>query len=425
MSCTGPGWETGTGSTNDPVSTEDGASVTEGLPGVSYEGPPRHASGRSTGGRGAGGRRAASAERDVRPGSRAGRRDRRAKRSRRPLVIALVAVLVLLGGLGAWTVKNDGYLFGLRTPLAAADYEGEGGEPVVVEVPEGANGSTIAAELVEKDVVASAEAFVRAFGANPRAAAIQPGAHELRLHMSAESAVALLAENKVARGGLTVVEGYTVEQIRQTMIDAGWPEADIDAALADPAALGLPEQAGGHLEGWLAASTYDAKPETVSAADVLQQMVALTLQELEELDVPADRQNDVIIKASLVEREAPDEYRGEVARVIENRLAADEALGLDAIDSYGRKKPSHQITSDEFNDKSFPYASRVVKGLPPTAIGAPSRASIEAVLSPSEGPWRWYVTVNLDTQETKFTDSYDEFLQFRQEYQAWAAENGY
>ncbi|HEV6955456.1 MAG TPA: endolytic transglycosylase MltG, partial [Promicromonospora sp.] len=282
-----------------------------------------------------------------------------------------------------------------------------------------------AAELVEKDVVASAEAFVRAFGANPRAAAIQPGAHELRLHMSAESAVALLAENKVARGGLTVVEGYTVEQIKQTMVDAGWPEADVDAALADPAALGLPKQAGGHLEGWLAASTYDAKPESLSAVDALKQMVALTLAELEELGVPAGRQNDVIIKASLVEREAPDEYRGEVARVIENRLAANEALGLDAIDSYGRKKPSHQITSEEFNDTSFPYASRVVKGLPPTAIGAPSRASVEAVLDPPEGPWRWYVTVNLETQETKFTDSYDEFLQFRQEYQAWAAENGY
>ncbi|HEV6952085.1 MAG TPA: hypothetical protein VKY86_02425, partial [Promicromonospora sp.] len=99
----GPGWETGTGSTNDPASTEDGASVTEGLPGVSYEGPPRHASGRNTGGRGTGGRRAARAERDARPGSRAGRRDRRAKRSRGPLVTGLVVVLVVLGGLGAWT----------------------------------------------------------------------------------------------------------------------------------------------------------------------------------------------------------------------------------------------------------------------------------------------------------------------------------
>ena len=354
----------------------------------------------------------------------ASRRDRRTKKSRRPLIIALVAVLVVVGGLGAWTVKNDGYLFGIRTPLAAADYEGTGGEPVTVEVPQG-NGHTIGVALAEKDVVASAEAFAQAFNANPDAAAIQPGTREMKLRMSAASAVELLAQNEVDRGGLTVVEGHTVAQIQATMVEAGWPEKDVKAAIADPGALGLPAEAGGKLEGWLAASTYEARPDTTSAADVLKQMVALTVEELTTLKVPADQRNDLIIKASLVEREAPDEYRGEVARVIENRLAANEPLGLDAIDSYGRKKPSHEITTQEFQDESFPYASRVVPGLPPTAIGAPSNASLEAVLNPSEGAWRWYVTVNLDTQETKFTDDYDEFLAFRAEYQTWAAENGY
>ena len=108
--------------------------MTEALPGVSYEGPPRHASG-SRGRRG---------ERDVPAGrrdsgdgvDRRGRRDRRQKRSRRPLVVAVVAVLLVVGALGAWTVVNDGYLFGIRTPLAAPDYEGAGGEAVVVEVPQ-------------------------------------------------------------------------------------------------------------------------------------------------------------------------------------------------------------------------------------------------------------------------------------------------
>lgn len=359
------------------------------------------------------------------PTSRRDRRsNRRSKRSRRPLIIAVAVVLLILGALGAWTVKNDGYLFGLRTPLAPADYEGTGGEPVTVEVPSG-NGYTIGVELAEQDVVASAEAFAHAFGANPEASAIQPGTREMKLRMSAASAVELLAQNEVDRSGLTIVEGHTVAQVQQTMIDQGWPQADVEAALADPKALGLPPEADGQLEGWLAANSYDVTPENTSAVDVLKGAVALTVQELTELDVPADQRNELVIKASLVEREAPDDYRGEVARVIENRLAADEPLGLDAIDSYGRKKPSHEITRDEFNDESFPYASRVVPGLPPTAIGAPSMASLKAVLDAPEGPWRWYVTVNLDTQETKFTDSYDEFLVFKDEYQAWAAENGY
>ncbi|GAB2483327.1 endolytic transglycosylase MltG [Promicromonospora xylanilytica] len=340
------------------------------------------------------------------------------------MIVAVVAALVAVGALAGWTVLNDGYLFGLRTPFAAPDYEGTGGEPVTVEVPQG-NGHTIGVALAEQDVVASADAFVHAFNANPDASAIQPGTREMKLRMSAASAVELLAQNKVDRSGLTIVEGHTVAQIQQTMIDQGWPQADVEAAVADTEALGLPPEAGGQLEGWLAANSYDVTPDNTSAADVLKEAVALTVEELEELGVPADQRNELVIKASLVEREAPDEYRGQVARVIENRLAADEPLGLDAIDSYGRKKPSHEITRDEFNDESFPYASRVVAGLPPTAIGAPSMASLEAVLNAPEGPWRWYVTVNLDSQETKFTDSYDEFLVFKDEYQAWAAENGY
>ena len=35
---------------------------------------------------------------------------------------------------------------------------------------------------------------------------------------------------------------------------------------------------------------------------------------------------------------------------------------------------------------------------------------------PAEGPWFFYVTVDLRTGETKFTDDYDEFLTFKNEF---------
>ena len=45
------------------------------------------------------------------------------------------------------------------------------------------------------------------------------------------------------------------------------------------------------------------------------------------------------------------------------------------------------------------------------------------MLAPAEGDWMFWVTVNLDTGETKFAATHDEFLEYKAEYQAWVAEN--
>ena len=48
-----------------------------------------------------------------------------------------------------------------------------------------------------------------------------------------------------------------------------------------------------------------------------------------------------------------------------------------------------------------------------------SRASIEAALNPADGPWYYYVTVDLETGETKFYEDYDDFLVGRDEYKTY------
>ncbi len=45
-------------------------------------------------------------------------------------------------------------------------------------------------------------------------------------------------------------------------------------------------------------------------------------------------------------------------------------------------------------------------------------------MAPAEGSWIYFVTVNLETGETKFTDNYAEFQQFKQEYQNWLSASG-
>lgn len=360
--------------------------------------------------------------------TRSGSRDRRAakkraqRRRRRTLIVVLA--LVLVGGAGYYLATNASSLLGFENPFSAADYEGQGVDPVDVTIEPQSTGTAMGETLVEAGVVKSVSAFVKAFKENPDAGKIQPGNYTLLTEMKASAAITLLLSKESKNEmKLTVPEGFTAAQVIERAVSVtGKSQEEFAAAMADPAAVGLPAEAGGNFEGWFFPSTYVLEPDD-TASTIVANMVATTVSNLDSLGVqPADRQT-VIIKASLVEREGISlEQFGKVARVIENRLAIEMPLGLDAIDSYGLGKKSSEITVDEFKDPDNPYASRVHKGLPPTPIGNPGLEALTAVLNAPAGDWLWYVTVNLDTGETKFTDKYSEFEKFKKEYKEWEAQ---
>lgn len=385
---------------------------------VSNQGPPRHWAGTAS----HRGERPGRGGRATRAG-RGGRRGRSGGGTARVIGIVAVATLVVVGGLAALTWKNDGYLLGIETPFAAADYDGPGGEEVQVEIPEGAAGAVIGEVLLENDVVASYDAFKRAFDANPAAAGIQPGMHTLMRQMTAVDAVAMLAQNDLDRGGLTIPEGLTVDQIRERVVAAGWPEKQTDKAFAD-VGRHLPEQAGGNPEGWLFPQTYEADPERTSASDVVRMMTEMTVSQLEEAGVPQERWEDVLIRASLIEREAArPEDRPRMSGVIQRRLDEGWTLGIDAAVLYGTGRTSGALTRSELDDASNEYNLRIHKGLPPTPISNPGRASIDAALAPADGTEMYWVTVNHDTGETKFATTNDEFNTLVAELRQWEADH--
>lgn len=368
---------------------------------------------------------AAATSRSRSAASRRAAARRRRRRQRTALVLAIVFGVLGVGGYLVVDRLGDG-LSGLTNPFAteAEDYPGPGGDAVTVEIPEGATGADMGTVLQEAGVVASVRAFTEAYSQNPAASSIQPGTYQLQLEMRAADAVSRLVSGEKVETTVTIPEGFTVAQVLDRVASVtAIPRDELQAALEDPAAVGLPAVAEGNAEGWLFPKTYTVQPDH-DATTILSAMIEQTKNELTTLGVGEDRWQEVLTKASIVEKEAPDDYRGEVARVIENRLDRGSPLGMDAIDAYGRGKPADQITKAEFNDPDFPYASRQQVGLPPTPIANPGAASVEAVIDPPPGDWMWYVTVNLDTGETKFTDSYSEFEKFKAEYQAWAAENG-
>lgn len=355
---------------------------------------------------------------------RAAAKRRRRRRQRTTAIIAVVVVILGGAGILLWD-RMGSSLLDFSFSSQAEDYPGPGGDAIEVEIPEGATGSQMGSVLHDAGVVASVEAFTEAFAANPAAAGIQPGTYQLLTEMKASDAVTRLVENEKIQTNVTIPEGYTVDQIVERIASVtSIPRKDLDAALAAPKSIGLPGVAEGNAEGWLFPKTYAVQPGD-DAKSLLSAMVGQTKSELESLGVPKEDWQDVLTKASLIEREAKsDEDRPKMARAIQNRLDQDMVLQIDASVAYGIDKPGTQLTRADLTDPSNPYNLYVVVGLPPTPIANPGAKSVEAVMNPADGPWLFWMTVNLDTGETKFATTNAEHEQNRAEYQKWVAENG-
>ena len=136
--------------------------------------------------------------------------------------------------------------------------------------------------------------------------------------------------------------------------------------------------------------------------------------------------HEIMTVASMIEAEGRGDYKPKIARVIYNRLettptrrpASSRSTPRSTTRSAGPVR--RVLTTEEIDSVAdSPYNTYRQKGLPPGPIEAPGEESIKAALNPEEGPWFFYVTTNLETGETKFTDDYDEFLTFKGELQEY------
>ena len=341
--------------------------------------------------------------------------ERRQRKRRRHWLTSLV-IVITLAAVGVLGYKAIGIMRDASAQAThAEDYKGNGEGEVTVTIPEGASGLDIGDILQEKGVVASGKAFTNAVKNNPKGNTIQPGTYKLKKKMSANAALqALLDPETKGDHTLTVSAGHTKQIVKDRLKQVGnFTDEQIDAAFADTAGIGLPAEAGGNVEGWLAPGTYDVT-EKATPKDLVKQMVSRTVTQLKDLKVPKEDYHAVLTKASIIEREVNDSrYYGQVARVIENRLAqtSGETHGLLQMDStvqYGLGRFGGIPNSTELADSNNAYNTYVHQGLPPGPIGSPSEEAIKAVLNPPAGSWLYFVTVNLETGETLFSSTSEE-----------------
>ncbi|MGO1593885.1 MAG: endolytic transglycosylase MltG [Ancrocorticia sp.] len=310
---------------------------------------------------------------------------------------------------------------------SVSDYDGPGSGAVSVEIPEGSSGKAMAAILVDNDVVATEKAFVDAFNNDPRSGSIQPGTYTLHEKMSAAGAVsALLDPAAKADQKVTIPEGWPKWRVYERLDSVLGLEPGASEQAAEEGDIGLPEEAGGDPEGWFAPLTYTFAPET-TPEEALAQMVDTRVSQMQDLGIDRDKWEEYLIKGSILEREAGSfaDYNM-VAAVIDNRIDdTDEVNGLLQMDStvlYGQGLDGG-VPNREQLDEDTPYNTYIHKGLPPTPIGATGKEALAAVAEPADGDWLYFVTVNLDTGETKFSSDYKEHQKYVKEFREWMEEN--
>ncbi|WP_435744909.1 endolytic transglycosylase MltG [Microbacterium sp. PMB16] len=350
------------------------------------------------------------------------------KKRRKGCLIALIIVLVVFGGIaaaGVWAMNTYGDKINEVMGWGESkDWEpGEATGEATVTIRSGDTGQPVSVALFEAGVTKTEDVFYDYLVAESPDAVFYPGVYQLQKKMTAEAALAALQnEDNRLENTVSVSEGGTIESSLPSIAETiGLPLADFESAVADPTAYGVNAES---LEGWLFPAVYTFDPE-VTAPQVIQRMVDRTREALTEAGVPDADAQRVLTIASIIQREGRTDDFSKVSRVIQNRLDIDMKLQMDSTAQYGYGSLHEGVVSSsaEALESDNAWNTYFHTGLPITPIASPSYAAIDAAMHPTDGPWLYFVTINLSTGETQFSETLAEHEQGVEKWRDWCRAN--
>lgn len=234
-----------------------------------------------------------------------------------------------------------------------------------------------------------------------------PGTYQLDTDMDYRAIVTNLGSNSASRQQVTVTipEGFTVAQIFQRLEDEGVSTVEKlneMAATHDYAFSFLQEIPLGdptRLEGYLFPDTYDFYMGEDPLTVINKMLVNFDRRFTDEMRAEAQANGysvrDIVIIASMIERETDGSDRATISSVIYNRwqnTSAETAgyLGVDATLVYALGRT---ITQDDYTADT-PYNTYTNQGLPPGPISNPGMASINAAMEPESTNYYYYALGN-------------------------------
>ncbi len=248
----------------------------------------------------------------------------------------------------------------------------------VISIPPGSGLNAIARTLQREGVIEDSRIFVGSALYFKAQSKLKAGEYEFRKHSSMRQVLDKLVEGKAILHKVTLREGLTSEQIIAILNRHEMLSGEVTTIPA---------------EGSLLPDTYKfsrnmGRQELIERMQAEQRKFVKTLWPKRAKGLPIHSPEEAIILASIVERETgrADE-RERVAGVFVNRLKRGMKLQSDPTIIYGlvggKGSLGHPLRRSELR-KRTPYNTYQIDGLPPTPIGNPGRAAIEAVLNPAD-----------------------------------------
>lgn len=305
--------------------------------------------------------------------------------------LALLALLATLaGGAGfGWLERVS------ATPLRPGDEA-----RIVWEVPRGATGRSLGARLEQEGLIRGAWLW-RYHLLRRGGLAAKAGRFELGPGMSVvEIAETLEGAPLPEDVPFVILEGWRIRDTDAALAEKGWIEAGayIEAA-SDLSWVRAPFPLEGRtLEGYLYPETYGIVPDRFDLRELLQRQVDTFVERfwkphMEEIEASERSLHEVVIMASLLEREEPlPHQRPLVAGILWKRLDHGVALGVDATSRYELPQwNDRRAFLKRLRDPEDEWNTRLHRGLPPGPIGAPTIESLVAALRPEQSPYWYYL----------------------------------
>ena len=332
----------------------------------------------------------------------------------------LVTVLVLLILFGA------GGFFGLRYAESALQpVDPNSKQYMTVQIPDGSNVQEIGSTLEKSGVIKNGLVFTL-YAKYKNYTGLKSGYYNLQKSMSVEDVIKELQKGgtpepqEVTLADLTIPEGYTLEQIAQTVgqlqgdfkepltAEAFLAKAQDETFIAQEVAKypnlleSLPAKDSGvryRLEGYLFPATYTIK-ESTTVESLIDSMLAAMDKNLSSHYAAIKEKNltvnELLTIASLVEKEgAKTEDRKLIAGIFYNRLNLGMPLQSNIAILYAEGKLGQNISlsDDAAIDTSIdsPYNVYTKVGLMPGPVDSPSLDAIESSINQTKSEYLYFV----------------------------------